>query len=534
MQIDTKQRVAAPGDAVQEEEILELELLDEEDVLPKAGAAKSRPTPLQWIKEHLPGKMQDPTQRKAGGNILKFLAVMLLLTLIARGTAGATLAAVTVARPGSADVISSVTGSGTVTASGQHVMELPDNLTIREMLVTPGQKVKEGDALAKMDAAEIETRLLREEATLKGLELELKTLLQKPIQDNSGVSSAQRSLTRAQQDLDAQRAAGNQLIAEAQAALDGANAALQQARDAEAALPPTATSDERAAAAAAVQQAQQAVNSAAAALEQTKTEVAAGLKAAERAVEDAQSALDSAKTQSAEAARNAANLAQENAIKAEKLRLDIDEQKKLVEKLQGVKDADNQLLATQSGIVMETAAEGTKTTGGAVVSLADTTGGFEVKVPVSKAQAQKLSPGDTAEVAQEGGNMYHNPVVIGTVVAVSQPDESGQCTVTIRLPEGEWKQGQNVQARIVQNRQTYSLCIPVGGLRSNSNGYFVLVVQSQNGVLGSENVVREVPVTLSAMDETNAAIEGPIGPNDQIVTGSTRPLEDGDRVRVET
>lgn len=521
------------------EEMPELELvaetsLEEEALLPSPVKKQSVLQRVRRAVAGLPKKITDPTQRKAGGNILKFLAIMLILTLIARGTAGATLAAVDVANPGSAEIISAVTGSGTVAASGRYVEELPDNLTLREILVTPGQKVKEGDPLAHMDASEIDNRLAREEATLKGLEHELKVLNQAPIADNSNLVAAQRNLNRAQQALTDARNEANRQIAEAQAALDNANAALQQAMDAQAALPPTATPDEQAAAASAVQSAQQAVNEAATALEQAKSAGAKNILAAEQAVEDAQTSLDSAKTAQAQNQRDAQNQRQENAIKAEKLKLDIKEQKELIETLQKVQEADYHLLAAHNGTVVEASAEGSKTTGGAVVTIADTSGGFEAKVPVSKVDAQKLNPGDTAEVVVESGSMYGNPMVNATVIAIGEPGEDGQCTVTLRLPNSDWKQGQVVQARIVQNKQSYSMCVPVNALRNDTNGYFVLITETQKGILGSENVVVKVPVTLKAKDQNNAAIEGPLSPDSKVIVSSTRPLEEGDRVRVDT
>ena len=61
-------------------------------------------------------RFSDPAQRRAGGHLIQFLAGLLALTLIARGTSGATLAKVDVSGPSRGEIVEAVTGNATVSA----------------------------------------------------------------------------------------------------------------------------------------------------------------------------------------------------------------------------------------------------------------------------------------------------------------------------------------------------------------------------------------------------------------------------------
>ena len=60
----------------------------------------------------------DPRQRQRLGWIVRFFALLLVLTLLARGTAGAAMASVTVHRPSSGNVTQSVRTPATVSFAG--------------------------------------------------------------------------------------------------------------------------------------------------------------------------------------------------------------------------------------------------------------------------------------------------------------------------------------------------------------------------------------------------------------------------------
>ncbi len=118
-------------------------------------------------------RFRDESQKKAFENILKFMALVLIFTFVARGTAGATLARVDTVMPYPAEITESVSATGTVQAASSHTVAVPAGLSVQEALVVPGQAVKEGDAIALLDANEIAERRQRAQLALDAMNLNL-------------------------------------------------------------------------------------------------------------------------------------------------------------------------------------------------------------------------------------------------------------------------------------------------------------------------------------------------------------------------
>lgn len=455
-------------------------------------------------------RLEDPRQRRAAMRIAWFLALVLVFTLVARGTAGATLARVDVGKPAAGEIVQSVNGTATVQAAGSQPLEAPEGLTPREVLVEPGARVAAGDEVARFDPEEVRDALARAQAALAGLRAKLAGLERLAPHDGTALDAANRALARAREDQGRAAAEGDGAVARAEAALAEAQSRM-------------AAPDAPADAAEALQAAHDALAQAQSAREES-------LRQAARAIEDAEAALASARMADEQARAQAADTAAQNAAEAATQRLDIADQEKKVAELEALAAAGGALKAPADGVVTEVAGEGAE--GAPLLRLAAGGGGFTAEAFVAKDEAEGIQPGDECEVKTGGGSMYYSPTVTGTVTAVSQPDDSGQVKLTLKLPGQDWKQGQQVDVQIVQSRQNHSLCVPLSALHSDNAGNYLLVLEKQTTVLGVEDGVVRVPVTLVAKDGTNAAVEGPVGAGDSVVTGSNKPLEAGDRVRV--
>lgn len=467
----------------------------------------------------------DPGQRRAGANVLRFLALMLAATLIARGTAGATMPRVSTATPGRDEIVRSVSANGAVTASGTVGVPAPEGLTVEEMLVSPGQQVEAGDALARFGTEEVANALARAKVELEELRVKLKTQTQNQPRDTTGVPGAQQTLDWAQQDY-------NTAVAERDAAagaLNAAKAELESKKAAQAALPPEATEEEK-------QAAQTAVDNAVAGVSQAEGGLATAeqrLTEAGRTVERAKQGLESAKVAAAQADQQAANTAAQNAVEADKTRLDIAEKEKQVAELEALANNEGRLPAPLAGLVERTAEAGGKTAAGTpVAEIIDPGGGFVAEATLPEADAKKLAPGGACQIAPVSDGYSYTPAVEGSILSIGETDAAGNCVVRVRLPEGDWKQGQALRLNMVQNRQSYDLCLPLSAVHTDNAGSFVLRLREETTVLGTENLAERVPVTVLDRDGKSAAVEGPLWIMDDIVTDSSKPLSDGDRVRV--
>ncbi|MCL2216168.1 MAG: hypothetical protein FWB91_04015 [Defluviitaleaceae bacterium] len=165
-------------------------------------------------------RSRDNGQRRAAGNIFKFLAIMLVLTLVVRGTSAATLASVSVAMPGRGVIIEDISGIATVFAAENINIEAPEGLTVLDMLVGLGQEVRVGDAIARFSMEELVEMHIRENTALERKRLDLEGLQQTNTVDSSVLDNAQRSLTRALEDYSAVVQRDEEDVAVARTTLD--------------------------------------------------------------------------------------------------------------------------------------------------------------------------------------------------------------------------------------------------------------------------------------------------------------------------
>jgi len=654
-------------------------------------------------------RFEDRKQKKAGGNIIKFLAGLLALTLIARGTSGATLARVELTRPTRSEIVEAVTGKATVSARDTNGVFAPEGLTIKELHVGPGQSVSAGDAVAAFDPAEISDKLDRAAAFFEKLLLDLEKLEREESTDSSQVESARRNLSRARDDLNATRikdeadiAAARETLAEVldkqvddpdvtalesamrnlnriledyeaverqgksdvdnarallnetlgkraqtvdssavdtayrnlsraeedyditrvqgERAVSAALAALETARsdgadeavivlresaletarnthrdnlrtasrrieDAQAAYSKaeqdysnstsqaassrqTEIDNARNALEAAMKKAednllsalrrvedaefsmanaerdfdrtanqastarQNELTNARNALESALKKAEDNLQSAARRVEDAEVSLRNAERDYDRNSRQSTDNAISNSVSAVSLRLDIDDQKAVLDALRLLDLSGGVLYADISGVVSTTRSEGSVTGKDAVLVFRDDSKGYEAHAQLSKSDADKLAVGVDCSVTTGGGSMYYNPTVTGTISAITPPDEQDRVRVTVRLPDGGWSEGQLVDIQAVQNRSTYDTCIPLSGLRSDNSGYYVFLVERQSTILGVENIVVRTPVTVLASDDDMAAVRGAVSGSTEVITGSNKAVQTGDRVRM--
>ena len=243
---------------------------------------------------------------------------------------------------------------------------------------------------------------------------------------------------------------------------------------------------------------------------------------AARRVEDAAAALDNAM---------GGDAAAQNIITASVLRLDIKNQESVVSTLDVLLSNGGTLYSESAGVVSFTALQGV--TGRApILTLHDTSGGFRAQMTLQRNDAEFLSVGSEAVVTTAAGSLFFTPTTTGIVSSVSMPDENDRVTVTIALPDGNWSVGQRVDAQVVLSSINYDMSVPISALHSDSAGYFIFVMEQRSTVLGLQNVVVRVNVTIMAADNEMAALRGAINRDNLVIVGSNKAISAGDRVRV--
>ena len=181
-----------------------------------------------------------------------------------------------------------------------------------------------------------------------------------------------------------------------------------------------------------------------------------------------------------------------------------------------------------SGTIASISASAGKSIGGEEQPLATinvTDRGFTVKIDVTNDQAKKVKTGDTAELVNFWGGD-----AVATLDQITSSQTAGNRTLVFTLT-GDIQAGQNVTLSIGQKSANYDALIPLSGLREDSNGKFVYVLESKSSPLGSRYIATRGTVQELARDDKSAAVSG-ISSGDFIITTSNKPVEAGKQVRL--
>ncbi len=214
--------------------------------------------------------------------------------------------------------------------------------------------------------------------------------------------------------------------------------------------------------------------------------------------------------------------------------VDMAASKKAIERKQAEVDklrenADElEVKSSVSGTIASIDASAGKSIGGEEQPLATinvTDRGFTVKIDVTNDQAKKVKTGDTAELVNFWGGD-----AVATLDQITSSQTAGNRTLVFTLT-GDIQAGQNVTLSIGQKSANYDALIPLSGLREDSNGKFVYVLESKSSPLGSRYIATRVTVQELARDDKSAAVSG-ISSGDFIITTSNKPVEAGKQVRL--
>lgn len=487
---------------------------------------------IKEIRQRLRAAVQssEPGQRRALGRAGRFFAAMLVCTLVARGASGATMAEVSLEKPASANLSDSLTASGSIEAAAPSDIEVPEGLKVTEVAAAAGQKVNAGDLLAKVDADELDRAVRAQQAQVQKQQLALEALREEQAVDSSGVDAAQTALAGAQADRDRANGRAAEAVQQAETALERAKQDEQAASDALEELqqkPPEELEEGE------LEAAQLALDTARSARETAEQALASARQAAEdtalsgdRSVASAESALQSAQKSYSEAAKQAETAGKANAADAQLAQLELEEAQRLLDRLTALQQAGGCITAPAGGTLVRLDITAGQPTVASAGQLAGQEGGFVFRATVGKEQAGQLKAGGLVNVQQDYA------VGRGTIQALS-PQEDGTVQMTVRLAEdgASWQLG-GAEASVTLSQQQYYTCLPSSAVRLGGAGEYVLVMEQRVTVLGIQNVLVEVPVSIERISGGTTAVSGALGPDSQVVASSSRPVSAGDRVRV--
>lgn len=240
------------------------------------------------------------------------------------------------------------------------------------------------------------------------------------------------------------------------------------------------------------------------------------------AYQDARTALENARTNDANARTGSERELALSAFKQQSLALDVEAKEQEVEKLAALIARDGIVYAPYPGILTKIEF----TAGSRLVQIGS--GDLIMKAKVDAKQAKNLSANHSVSLKKE------NRMVDGQAVlqSLAFDPEKNQADLTAALTGTGLLPGASVDFVCESKSAPYDLTIPLDALRQDNQGTFVLLAQERSTILGTELKAVRLGVTVLAQSPDRAAIEGSISTQDRLITGSTKQIEEGSRVRV--
>ena len=392
-------------------------------------------------------------------HVLIFFFVMVLLTLIARGTAGAKLARVTLDSPSSGELSRSIRVTGSAKPVISHFSAVPAGLTIEKVEKKVLDKVSTGDVIAVVNQAALDELVIRQRAALQQMENQLESQLKWSDVSDRDLKAAQKTYNRKKEEYDRIKAdedSSKEEILDAMEAVDAARAALSLAQ------------------------------------EEYYEEV----------------------------------LLEEPSARL--LMLDIDAATARVAELLAIQAQEYKIYAETAGILADQPlTDGTVTTGEEQIGISGHGKGFILAFQIPQEDAEDL--------------IRNNPELTVTQKELEVTIEKYSVDVTTRdqpfvtftasLREPGWTEDPITVTGDLWSEE-YDICIPMSALRQDTNGYFVYVMETTQTLMDIDKRAIRRDIYIENTDGRYAAVSGNISSNDQVILSSSKPLSDGDSVRV--
>lgn len=214
---------------------------------------------------------------------------------------------------------------------------------------------------------------------------------------------------------------------------------------------------------------------------------------------------------------------------SEKLKA-IEDQKKTVEKLKSEQGTAEITTPVSGTILSMTRVAGETIEQGETVATLQVAGkGFTITMPVTNEQAMLISMGDEAEVVN---SWWYTDVHARVKSIRPDPSNPSKGKLVIFEVEGDVTNGQTLSLTVGNRYASYDNIVPNSAIREDNDGSFIYRVASKSTPLGTRYSAERVNVKVLASDETSSAISGALEGWEYVITTSSKPIEDGDLIRL--
>ena len=153
---------------------------------------------------------------------------------------------------------------------------------------------------------------------------------------------------------------------------------------------------------------------------------------------------------------------------------------------------------------------------------------YVLQFSVTENQAKKVRVGDTAEILN---NWYGNDVS-AVVSAIRKDPQNRSNSMIICEMKGDVSVGDSYTLSIGEQSSNYDTIGPTSAIREDSNGKFILIIESKSTPLGNRYYARRVDVDVITSDDTKSAVTGALEGYEYVITTTTKPIKENEQVRL--
>lgn len=230
-------------------------------------------------------------------------------------------------------------------------------------------------------------------------------------------------------------------------------------------------------------------------------------------------------------------------IDIESLKLDIEIQERKVRTMQEKNDSQAALVSPIEGVVTKVnATEGAASNPGQpAVEVADLSQGLMWELRVDAEAASHLEIGEEVSLYVNGSTGQSVPATLEKIEEVGElsseaggsaandPGSGKQLTFVVN--ESDLKGGERVGIKWEKKSGRPELTIPKDVAHTDNQGDYVYTVEEKKGPLGNQFTIQKRYVTLGKADKTKQVVRDGLLGDERIVTESSEPLNEGERVR---
>ena len=153
---------------------------------------------------------------------------------------------------------------------------------------------------------------------------------------------------------------------------------------------------------------------------------------------------------------------------------------------------------------------------------------YVLQFSVTENQAKKVRVGDTAEILN---NWYGNDVS-AVVSSIRKDPQNRSNSIIICEMKGDVSVGDSYTLSIGEQSSNYDTIVPTSAIREDSNGKFILIIESKSTPLGNRYYARRVDVDVITSDDTKSAVTGALEGYEYVITTTTKPIKENEQVRL--